>query len=115
MVCKNDDANFNIDLGSVKTFKKIALYFLQDGVNFIVQPKSVTLYTTSDGSRYDIAGKAKFSYSGADFMKMEITFEPITTQILKLRAENPGKVTAGKMSHNQDMWLFLDEVVVESG
>jgi hexosaminidase len=110
---RNEDANFTVDLGENKEVKKVTLYFLQDGKNFIVQPKSLTVYYTIDGSRYKMAGKAKFSYSGEDYMKMEVIFEPFTSNLIKIRAENPGKITAGKLSHNEDLWLLLDEVVIE--
>ncbi len=110
---RNRDANFIVDLGGQKEVKKVTLYFLQDTKNAVIQPKSVTVYFTTDGSRYQIAGKAKYAYSGEDYMKMEITFEPFTTNLLKIRAENTGKVTAGTASHNGDLWLLLDEVVIE--
>lgn len=109
----NDDANLTVDLGAAKSVKKVTLYFLQDAINFIVQPKSVTVYFSTDGSRFQIAGKAKFSYSGKNYMKIELNFEPFTSSLVKIRAENPGKITAEKISHNKDLWLLLDEVVIE--
>lgn len=46
-------------------------------------------------------------------MKIELNFEPFTSSLVKIRAENPGKITAEKISHNKDLWLLLDEVVIE--
>ncbi|MBC7863203.1 MAG: discoidin domain-containing protein, partial [Bacteroidia bacterium] len=109
----NDDANFTVDLGTSQNVKKVTLYCMQEGIDFIILPKSVTVYYSGDDGKFTMAGKTKFSYSGEDYVKIEVTFDSFNARYVKLRADNPGKVTAGKVSHNKDFWLLLDEVVIE--
>jgi hexosaminidase len=109
----NDHPNITIDLGEIKTVKKVTLYVLQDGRNFIVKPKAVTVFCSTDDSKFDMLGKTKLAYYGEDFVKVEVTFDPVATRYVKLRADNPGKTTSGTVAHNEDLWIFVDEVVIE--
>lgn len=110
------DAEFTIDLGSVKDIKTVEADFLNHLGAWILLPKSMTCYTSVDNKDFKLMGKVdipedqdrEVKYVGVPIQSSS----KIKAQYIKVKIESIGLCPTWHYGVGYPAWFFLDEIVV---
>lgn len=112
------DLDVVIDLGQAKTFKRIAMDFLQLSGSWIVLPRSVAYAVSDDGEQWrevhaqDTGVDAAYPDRLVRRVEWRAT-QPVSARWVRVIARTYGALPEGHAGAGQPSWIFADEVVVE--
>jgi hexosaminidase len=106
-----------IDLQGSTEIHSISAGSLQNTGAWIFFPKKVEFFVSADGVKFEKVGEAVNdvdSLSGEKQLKeFSVSFNPTTTNFVKVVAHNLGKAPKGHAGEGKAAWLFTDEITVE--
>ncbi|MCK5146345.1 sulfatase [bacterium] len=103
-----------IDLGSLKSVKKVSGHFLRNQASWIFLPERVTVSVSTDGSVYTWAGSIQVK----QVQDLSTAVESVGVEVgqdvrfIKLKAVNIGQCPLWHVGAGNKAWLFCDEIVV---
>jgi hypothetical protein len=114
---EQNDFVAEVDLGAVKSVKKIGLGCLQSQDSWIFFPKSVEISISGDGKIYKTVAKIENAPLEPDqtIMMKDFTLplDNIQTRYVQIKAENVGVCPEWHKGAGGKAWLFVDEIFME--
>jgi len=111
-----DDLNALIDLGEIRTIRRLDARFLQSTAVGIYLPGRVVLEVSGDGKTF--RGVARMEWNDVE-RRRDRWIRALTAgklnesaRYVRIRAENVGTIPAGYPAAGRKAWLFADEVMV---
>jgi hypothetical protein len=112
------DLDARIDLGEMKTIRRITVSFLENQPAWIFLPKDIEISVSRDGSNFHVIKRWEMSSDGfntnahAEDVRSE---EPISDPVRYIRVvgRNVGVCPSWHPGAGSKAWLFADEIVVE--
>ncbi|MEJ5350815.1 MAG: alpha-L-fucosidase [Melioribacteraceae bacterium] len=111
-----NDIDITIDLGSVKSVKKISANFLRNISAYIFLPKEVNYSISLDGNKFEniYTIKEENQNDNEIFIKTyEASIKEIKCRYVRLKAKNIGICPDWHIGKGDKAWLFIDEIRIE--
>jgi predicted alpha-1,2-mannosidase len=106
-----------IDLGGVRTVRKISTGFLQDQGAWVFLPTAVSYEVSTDGKTFETIAELNNEIppdSGGVFItRFTKDGLQLDTRYVRVRAANIGVCPAWHRGAGQKAWVFADEIVIE--
>lgn len=114
---KGEDADFVMDLGEPKTFRKVSIDFLHQLGAWILLPKSVACYYSNDNRDWKPVGTFDFAEDRDPSVKfVQATTDAghtVTARYVRVCVKTLGLCPPWHYGVGYPAWFFMDEVVVE--
>ena len=105
-----------IDLGKIRTIKKISSDFLQDIKSWVFLPISVEYEISTDGKNFKkcavVKNRTPDNKQGKFIQSFTANLKSCTARYVKIRAINMKKCPDWHIGKGGKVWIFIDEVVV---
>ncbi len=105
-----------IDMGKIKSIKKISATFLSDENSFIFLPSSVEVLVSNDGENFKKLGEIKNNISEkgtkAFIHSFDFKVADIQERFIRIKAENIGVCPEWHKGAGEKSWLFCDEISI---
>jgi len=112
-----NDLDVIINLGKIKSIKKISAYFLSDVNSFIFLPPSVELSISEDGKNYKVLGELENNILEKDVKAFIHSFDfnvkDIPARFIHIKAKNIGVCPLWHKGAGEKAWIFCNEIGVE--
>ena len=113
-----EDLVATVDLGEVKTVRKVGAGFLQDIGSWIWFPTMVQFEGSVDGVNFESLGKVGSPASDRDYRTQTSDFTSLLTspeqiRYIRVRATNYGVCPTWHLGAGGKTWIFADEIIVE--
>jgi hypothetical protein len=112
-----DDFEAVLDLGMVQLIDKVSISCLENHNSWIFLPQKVSFYISNNKKNFMEIGKIESteikSPEKRNRMLIEKNFENVSTQYIKVLAENIKYCPKGHKGEGGKAWLFLDEIIIE--
>lgn len=108
-----DDLNAIIEFKKKTKISKVIIDVLSAEQNWIYLPKEIEIFISTDGVKYESVKKVDMDYIKNYERNVEINFDKVNAEFVKVVAKNFGKIPAGKPGEGTDAWLFVDEISIE--
>ena len=106
-----------MDLGYVRTLKKVTIGCLQNQNSWIFFPKTVAVSVSQDGKNYSVRKRIEWYATEQDnnvFIKdFSVTLNGSKGRYIRIKAENVGKCPEWHKGAGGKAWVFIDEIMVE--
>ncbi|HTL80214.1 MAG TPA: glycoside hydrolase domain-containing protein, partial [Bacteroidia bacterium] len=110
------DLDVVVDLGSVKSFSRIKIGFLQDQGAWIFFPDSVMFYVSDDGKNFKLVSTVRDPIpkdkDGPQINRF-MSADPQKARYIRIVAKNMGKCPQWHAGRGNPAWIFSDEIEVE--
>ena len=111
-----EDADFILDLGTIKEISSISIDFLHQLGAWILLPKGGTYATSLDGKKYEPFGKYEFAEDrdlSVKFVKGKASVsKPIKARYIKVHVNTLGNCPSWHYGVGYPAWFFMDEIVI---
>lgn len=108
------DADFILDMGSLKTFSSVSADFLLQSGAWVLLPKSVAYSYSSDNKTYHSLGSYNFEEDRSGqikFVPAEVKSEqPVEARYIRVQVKTIGLCPAWHYGVGFPAWFFIDEV-----
>ncbi len=114
-----EDQNFDavVDLGKIQNVSKVGLGCLMDIGSWIWFPTQIEFSVSTDGINFEKSQIVMIETPPMEGYKLTIQdFKADVNsgiRYLKIHASNMGKIPKGYPGEGEDMWLFIDEIIIE--
>ncbi|RPI65932.1 MAG: discoidin domain-containing protein [Ignavibacteriales bacterium] len=114
---EGEDMEVVLDLGEIKTIKKVSADFLQVILSWVFLPQQIEVSISDDGNNFKNVSIVKNTESlekdGAFIQTFSAEFAPVQTRYIKVKADNIEICPDWHIGHPLEAWIFTDEIVVE--
>jgi predicted alpha-1,2-mannosidase len=111
------DVDVIIDLKKTTTISSVSAGFLQDTRAWIVMPKEVIVEVSNDGKTFTQVSDKKdllpIEELTPQLKTAEMTFTPVKTRFVRLKAVQYGKLPSWHESPGGDTHIFMDEIEIK--
>jgi len=114
---EGNDFEAVIDFGRKRDFTSVGIAFLQQSVDWIFLPDSVTFEASADGVNYEMI--CNIIPSNIDdirqngLVELNRSFSLKTSRFLRIKAKNIGTCPEGHPGAGQKAWMFISEITIE--
>ena len=111
-----DDVVVRLDLGGIRSIKKITAGFLQEQGAWIFLPSEVKFFVSGDGLNWTSAGELKNPIEQTERVLVKdltCVIGNAKSRFVKIVAKNIGECPSWHPGAGDKAWLFVDEVIVE--
>jgi hexosaminidase len=106
-----------IDLQQATEIHSISAGSLQNAGSWIFFPKKVEFLVSADGIKFqkvaEVINEVNPLSEEKQLKDFSASFNPLTTNFVKVVATNLGKCPKGHAGEGKAAWLFVDEISVE--
>jgi hypothetical protein len=111
-----DDVVVTLDLGGIRSIKKITAGFLQEQGAWIFLPSEVKFFVSGDGVNWTSAGESKNTIEQTEQVLVK-DFAGVNgnakSRFVKIVGKNIGVCPSWHPGAGDKAWLFVDELIVE--
>ncbi|MDH7605928.1 MAG: glycoside hydrolase family 92 protein, partial [Melioribacter sp.] len=111
-----NDIDIIIDLGSIKSIKKVSVNFLRDILAYIFLPEEINFSVSLDGNIFEniYTYKEENQNNNEILIKnYEVAVKEIKCRYVRLKAKNIGICPDWHIGKGDKAWLFIDEITIE--
>jgi len=111
-----NDIDIIIDLGNVKSIKKVSANFLRDVLAYIFLPEEINFSVSLDGNIFEniYTYKEENQNNNEILIKnYEVSVKEIKCRYVRLKAKNIGVCPDWHIGKGDKAWLFIDEITIE--
>jgi alpha-L-fucosidase len=111
-----DDVVLTLDLGGIRSIKKITAGFLQEQGAWIFLPSEVKFFVSGDGVNWTSAGELKKPIEQTERVVVKdltCVIGNAKSRFVRIAAKNIGVCPSWHPGAGDKAWLFVDEVIVE--
>lgn len=114
----NRDAEFVIDLGTVKPVNNVTVGTIANTHICAVAPRRINVYASQDGNEYTLINSVELPdeivfHKGANIHDVKMNDLGAEARYLKVVAESPGVIPDGFARATAPTWIYLDEVIID--
>jgi hypothetical protein len=114
---EGEDMEVVVDLGEIKTVKKVSADFLQFIFSWIFLPEQVEVSTSDDGTNFKnistVKSEIPLDREGEIIYNFVAEFDPVETRYIKVKANNIKTCPQWHPGYPFKAWIFTDEIVIE--
>ncbi len=105
-----------IDLGTIRSIRRLTAGFLQDTDSWILLPKNVEFLLSRDGQNFSSSGTVGHHIADDNLKPQRLDMDKNLTgeaRFIKVIAKNYGSLPAWHLGAGQPAYIFIDEIIVE--
>ncbi len=111
------DLEATIDLGAIRTVRRVMARFLETPASWIFLPAAVQAFVSTDGREWTSAASLEWPRTD-DFTVLgsrdaDLRFVPRRARYVRLTARGIGDCPAGHAGVGRSAWFFIDEIIVQ--
>jgi predicted alpha-1,2-mannosidase len=114
---EGQDFDAVVDLGKMQKVNKVGLGCLMDVGSWIWFPTQIDFSSSKDGVNFEPINSINIEMPPKEGYKVEIkdyiAEVNLDTRYIKVRANHLGKIPIDYPGEGEDMWLFVDEIIIE--